>query len=101
MSREAKVKLAADMTSTLVKVTVDSVRYRHPGISEAKLFQLTRRRIRTRPPVRMEEAVPYFAEVGTPKLSDLAGKWKMTNRDTEEVLKSLKRFWSRWKYPRE
>jgi len=45
----------------------------------------------------MEEATPYFADAGKPKLSDLALKWKMTNRDTQEVLKGLKRFWSRWK----
>ena len=97
MSGEAKVNLAAKMTSTLYKVTMDSIRDRHPGISDTKLFQLTRRRIRRRPPVRMDEATPYFADIGEPKLSDLARKWKMTNRDTEEVLKGLKRFWSRWK----
>ncbi len=99
MSREAKVKLATDMTSTVYEVTMNSIRKRHPGISKRKLFQLTRRRIERRPPIRMEEAVPYFADVGKPQLSGLAGKWKMTNRDTEEVLKGLKRFWSRWKHP--
>jgi hypothetical protein len=93
MSREAKVKLAADMTSTVYEVTMDSVRKRHPGISQKKLFQLTRRRLQRRPPIQMEEAVPFFAESGGPKLSDLAGRWKMTNRDTEEILKGLKRFW--------
>ena len=97
MSGEAKVNLSAKMTSTLYEVTMDSIRDRHPGISKTKLFQLTRRRIRRRPPVRMEEATPYFEEVGKPKFSDLARKWKMTNRDTEEILKDLKRFWSRWK----
>ncbi len=80
---------------------MDSVRRRQPGISKTKLFKLTRRRIKRRPPIRMEEAIPYFARVGKTKLGDLAGKWKMTNRDTEEILKGLKRFWSRWKYPRE
>ena len=45
----------------------------------------------------MDEATPHFADVGKLKLSDLARKWKMTNRDTEEILKGLKRFWSRWK----
>gem|GEM_PF-6431220 len=99
MNGEAKVKLAADMTSTLFKVTMDSVRRRQPGVSEAKVLKLTRRRIERRPPLRMEEAIPYFASVGKPTLSDLAGKWKMTSRDTEEMLKGLKRFWSRWKKP--
>jgi hypothetical protein len=44
----------------------------------------------------MDEAVSFFAETDRPKLSDLAGRWKMSNRDTAEVLKGLKRFWSRW-----
>ena len=95
MSREAKVKPAIDMTSSVYEVTMHSIRKRHPGISKKKLFQLTRRLLQRRPPIRMEEAVP-FAEADRPKLSDLAGRWKMTNRDTEEVLKGLKRFWSRW-----
>src|SRR5713101_4155006 len=97
MSREAKVHLAAKMTSTLYEVTMDSIRKRHPGSSKKKLFQLTRRRLQRRPPIRMDEAIPFFAEAGSPKLGDLAGRWKMTNRDTEELLKGFKRFWSRWK----
>ena len=93
---EAKVKLAVDMTSTVYKVTMDSVRDRHPGISQKKLFQLTRRRLQRRPPIWMEDAVPFFAETERCKLRDLAGRWKMTNQDTEEVLKGPKRFWSQW-----
>jgi hypothetical protein len=96
ISGEAKVKLAVDMTSTVYEVTMNSIRKRHPRISKKKLFQLTRRRLQRRPPIRMEEAVPFFVETDRPKLSDLAGRWKMTDRDTEEVLKGLKRFWSRW-----
>jgi hypothetical protein len=96
ISGEAKVKLAVDMTSTVYEVTMDSIQKRHRGISKKKLFQLARRRLQRRPPIWMQEAVPFFAETGRPKLSDLAGRWKMTNRDTEEVLKGLKRFWSRW-----
>jgi hypothetical protein len=101
MSREAKVNVAYDMTSVLVKVTMNSVRKHHPGISKKKLYQLTRRRIHQRPPIWMDDMVPYFAEAGRPKLRDLAGKWKMRNGETEEILKGLKRFWSRWKYPKE
>src|SRR2546428_13269583 len=96
ISGEAKVQLAIDMTSTLYDVTMHSIRKRHPCISKKKLFQLTRRRLQRRPPIRMEEAVPFFAETDRPKLSDLAGRWKMTSKDTEEILKGLKRFWSRW-----
>src|SRR6266516_5132596 len=79
MSPEAKVNLGVDMVSTVYEVTMDSIRKRHPGISKKKLFQLTRRRLQKRPPIRMEEAVP-FAEAGRPKLIDLIGRWKMTNR---------------------
>ena len=96
MSPESNVKLAVDMTSTVYEVTMDSIRKRHPGISQKKLFQLTRRRLQRRPPIWMEDAVPFFAETDRPKLSDLAGRWKMTSKDTEEVLKGLKRFWFRW-----
>jgi hypothetical protein len=92
MGGEAKLNLAVKMTSTLYEVTMDSIRDRHPGISKTKLFQLTKRRIQSRPPIRMEEAIPYFAEGGRPKIGPLARTWKMTNRDTEEVLKGLKRF---------
>jgi hypothetical protein len=72
ISGEAKVKLAADMTSTLYEVTMDSIRKRHPGISEQKLFQLTRRRLQRRAPIWMQDVVPFFAETGRPGLSDLA-----------------------------
>jgi hypothetical protein len=96
IGRGAKVKLAVNMTSTLYEVTMDSIRGRHPGISKPKLFQLTRRRIQRRPPIWMEDVVPYSAEPEKSRLSDLARKWKMTNRDAEEMLKGLKRFWARW-----
>src|SRR5712691_10229108 len=78
MSPEAKVNLAVGMSSTVYEVTMDSIRKRHPGISKKKLFQLTRRRVQRRPPIQMEEAVPFFAETDTPKLSDLARTWKMS-----------------------
>jgi hypothetical protein len=35
------------------------------------------------------------------KLSDFAGSWKMTDGEVEDFVKGLRRFWSRWKYPRE
>jgi hypothetical protein len=34
-------------------------------------------------------------------LSDFAGSWKMTNDEVEDFVRGLRRFWSRWKYPRE
>jgi len=88
------------MISTLYNVTMDSVVDRHPCISEAKLFQLTRRRIQRRPPIWIDEAARDFSMAEGPKIHDLARRSKMTSRDTEEMLKGLKRFWSRWKRSR-
>jgi hypothetical protein len=35
------------------------------------------------------------------RLSDFAGSWKMTDGEVEDLVEGLRRFWSRWKYPRE
>jgi len=61
VSREAKVSFGSATTSTLYKITMDSVVDRHPCISEAKLFQLTRRRIQRRPLIWIDEAARYFS----------------------------------------
>ncbi len=47
MSREAKVNLAVDMSSTVTAITIDSIRDRHPGISETKLLELARKRFQS------------------------------------------------------
>ncbi len=47
MSGEAKVNLAADMSSTVTALAIDSIRDQHPGISSAKLLELARRRFRS------------------------------------------------------
>jgi len=47
MSREAKVNLAVDMSSTVAAITMDSIRDRRPGISQAKLLDLARKRFRS------------------------------------------------------
>ncbi len=47
MSGEAKVNLAVDMSSTAAAITMDSIRDRHPGISETKLLNLARKRFRS------------------------------------------------------
>ena len=31
-----------------------------------------------------------------PRLSDLAGSWKMTDKEAEEMKKDLKKGWARW-----
>ena len=52
-------------------------------------------------PVSMEEVLSRLLEARRLKLSDFAGAWKMTDQEAEEIQKSLRGFWSRWKYPRE
>jgi len=47
MSREAKVNLAVDMSSTVAALTIDSLMDQHPGISSSKLLELARRRFRS------------------------------------------------------
>jgi hypothetical protein len=47
MSGEAKVNLAVDMSSTVAAITIDSIRDRHPGISETKLLGLARKRFQS------------------------------------------------------
>ncbi len=47
MSHEAKVNLAVDMSSTVTAITIDSIRDRHPGISETKLLELARKRFQS------------------------------------------------------
>lgn len=48
MSREAKVNLALDMSSTVATLILDSIRDQYPRISEARLFELARKRFRSR-----------------------------------------------------
>jgi F0F1-type ATP synthase membrane subunit b/b' len=48
LSREAKVNLALDMSSTVAALILDSIRDRYPRISEARLLELARSRFRSR-----------------------------------------------------
>ncbi len=47
MSGEDKVNLAIDMSSTVIALTLESIRDRHPAISEAKLLNLARKRFQS------------------------------------------------------
>ncbi len=44
MSREARVNIAAEMSSTVAAVAMDFIQDQNPGISKAKLLELARRR---------------------------------------------------------
>src|SRR6266568_321957 len=54
LSREAKVNLALEMSSTAMALTLDSIRDQHPGISRSRLFELARRRLRTRHSIQQD-----------------------------------------------
>jgi hypothetical protein len=47
MSGEEKVNLAIDMSSTVAALTLESIRDKHPGISETKLLKLARKRFQS------------------------------------------------------
>ena len=46
-SKEARLNLAVDMSSTVTALALESIRDQHPGISRAKLLELARRRFRS------------------------------------------------------
>jgi len=54
LSREAQVNLALEMSSTAMALTLDSIRDQHPGISRSRLFELARRRLRTRHSIQQD-----------------------------------------------
>ena len=68
-----------------------------------KLNQLAGRlRSKTGRPVSVDEALDYALK-GKSKLSpsDFVGSWSsMTEREEEEILRSLDRFWKGWKHRR-
>ncbi len=52
-------------------------------------------------PVSMEEILEHLLKSQKMRVSDFAGSWRMSDEELEEVMRSLRGFWSRWKYPRE
>ncbi|MBI3051448.1 hypothetical protein HYY74_03245 [Candidatus Woesearchaeota archaeon] len=46
-------------------------------------------------PVSINEAISFLYRKG--KLSDVAGTWKMTDREAEGFMADLQRGWERWK----
>jgi hypothetical protein len=47
-SNEARLNLAVDMSSTITTLSLDSIRDQYPRISKARLFELARKRFRSR-----------------------------------------------------
>ncbi len=52
-------------------------------------------------PVSMDDVLAHLIKTRGLKLSDFQGAWKMTDSEAEELFKSLRKLWSRWKYPSE
>lgn len=52
-------------------------------------------------PVSMEDVLSQLLKSRRLKPSDFAGAWKITDGEVEDIMKGLRGFWSRWKYPRE
>jgi len=46
-------------------------------------------------PVSVDKALTFL--LNKSKLSDLAGSWKMTDREADEMMKGLRKGWSSWK----
>lgn len=45
-------------------------------------------------PVSIDEAISFLYKKR--KISDLAGTWRMSDREAEEFIKELKRGWKKW-----
>jgi len=50
-------------------------------------------------PVSMDEVMEKLLKSRKLKPSDFQGAWKMTDKEVEELFKSLREHWSGWKYP--
>lgn len=56
-------------------------------------------RLETGRPVSMDEVLERLLKFRKLKPSDFQGAWKMTDKEAEQLFKSLREHWSRWKYP--
>jgi predicted CopG family antitoxin len=63
-------------------------------IAEKLQFKLKR-------PVSIEEAIRHLAKRRKKgvKISDLAGSWKMGDKEAEDIKASIGRTWEQWKIP--
>ncbi len=52
-------------------------------------------------PVSMDDVLGHLLKTGELKLSDFQGAWKMSDKEAEDLVKGLRKHWSRWKYPGE
>ncbi len=52
-------------------------------------------------PVSMEEVLEDLLKARKLKPSDFAGAWNLSDKEADDMARGLRKFWSRWKYPRE
>ena len=57
--------------------------------------------VKLKHPVSLDEALEYLLKEKKLKISDFAGAWIMTEEEEEEILKSLREGWLRWKSQKE
>jgi predicted CopG family antitoxin len=57
--------------------------------------------LRLKRPVSIEEAIKQLTKRRKKgaKISDLAGSWKMSDKDAEEIKASINAAWKNWKMP--
>ena len=46
-------------------------------------------------PISVDRTLTYILHM--PKISDLAGMWKMSDKEAEEIFSSLRKSWKTWK----
>ena len=52
-------------------------------------------------PISMDDVLDHLLKTRGLKPSDFQGAWRMTDEEAEDLVKSLRELWSRWKYPSE
>jgi len=57
--------------------------------------------VKLKRPVSLDEAMEHLLKERKLEASDFAGAWSMSDEEEAEILKRLRRGWSRWKFPKE
>lgn len=76
----------------MVTVRVKEKTYKELNVLAGKL------QTRFKKPVSVDEAINYLVKKSKLRASNFAGAWSMTDEERDEILKSLKKMWSSWKY---
>ncbi len=52
-------------------------------------------------PFSIEEVLEHLLKARKLKPSDFAGAWNLSDKEANDMARRIRKFWSRWKYPRE